>query len=230
MEPDATPRDATSWAESVEHIGVGDRQRRLTGPLQGFGKMWQKTFRIRLEGLETSPQNVVAVWKERYGDFWPDDTDFYAPMAGIQPGEIAAIDGRQGPLVLSTGVLVLFVDDVSFAYMTPEGHPFAGWITFSADRDADGTTAAQIQMIIRPGDPMFELGFMLGGSRIENSMWEHTLRSLAAHFGVAAEPETTVVCVDNRRQWRRFGNIRHNTMILTTLAAPFRALRRSRQS
>jgi hypothetical protein len=27
--------------------------------------------------------------------------------------------------------MVLFADDVSFTLMTPEGHMFAGWITFS---------------------------------------------------------------------------------------------------
>ena len=33
---------------------------------------------------------------------------------------------------LSTGVLVLYADDESFTLMTPQGHVFAGWITFSS--------------------------------------------------------------------------------------------------
>jgi hypothetical protein len=36
-------------------------------------------------------------------------------------------------------VLVLYADDESFTLMTPEGHMLAGWITFSAERDGDGT-------------------------------------------------------------------------------------------
>ena len=37
---------------------------------------------------------------------------------------------------LSTGVMVLYADDESFTLMTPQGHMFAGWITFSAtERD-----------------------------------------------------------------------------------------------
>ena len=32
---------------------------------------------------------------------------------------------------LSTGVMVLYADDESFTLMTPQGHMFAGWITFS---------------------------------------------------------------------------------------------------
>lgn len=43
--------------------------------------------------------------------------------------------------------------------------------------------------------------------------------SLAAHFGVDAEPTTSIVCVDRKRQWRRFGNIRRSR-ILAALAHP----------
>ena len=35
---------------------------------------------------------------------------------------------------LSTGVMVLYADEESFTLMTPQGHMFAGWITFSAHR------------------------------------------------------------------------------------------------
>ena len=37
-----------------------------------------------------------------------------------------------GRMKLSTGVMVLYADDESFTLMTPQGHMFAGWITFSA--------------------------------------------------------------------------------------------------
>jgi hypothetical protein len=40
---------------------------------------------------------------------------------------------------LSTGVMVIYADDKSFTFMTPEGHMFAGWITFSA-MEQDGAT------------------------------------------------------------------------------------------
>jgi hypothetical protein len=34
-----------------------------------------------------------------------------------------------GGLPLSTGVLVIYADDSSFSFMTPQGHMFAGMIT-----------------------------------------------------------------------------------------------------
>ena len=67
--------------------------------------------------------------------------------------------------------------------MTPQGHMFAGWITFSAT-ERDGETVAQAQVLMRASDPIFELGLTLGGHRQEDKFWDHTLRSLAAHLGV----------------------------------------------
>ena len=52
----AGPRNAASWAKKVDRLEVDPRQgvrgtnvadRRLTGPVQGFGKMWQKSYRMK---------------------------------------------------------------------------------------------------------------------------------------------------------------------------------------
>jgi len=54
-----------------------------------------------------------------------------------------------------------------------------------------------------------------------------TLRNVAERFGVEGDPETQVVCVDRRRQWRRAGNIRHSATIRSGLyaaGAPFRMI------
>ena len=71
-----------------------------------------------------SPQEVIAVWKERFATFWPKAGRFYAPLAGIMPGEVALLEVAPmpgSPVKMSTGVLVLYADDESFTFMTPEG-------------------------------------------------------------------------------------------------------------
>ena len=124
---------AVNWSGPVDRLTLGTvpaeamnlnvSGKRLSGPLQGFGQLWQKTYRIRLEGAEATPQEVVAAWKREFGSFWPKGAHFYAPFAEIAPGEVGLINndvpGRQ---VLSTGVLVIYADDESFTFMTPEGH------------------------------------------------------------------------------------------------------------
>ena len=83
------------------------------------------------------PREVIATWKERFPTFWPTDVTFYAPLAGIAPGEVALLEIAPlpgAPVRLSTGVMVLYADDESFTFMTPEGHTLSAWITFSAYR------------------------------------------------------------------------------------------------
>ena len=124
-----TEGDTQNWAQPVDRLVVGPASpgalslnvagRRLTGPLQGFGRLWQKTYKVKVG--DVAPSGVISVWKENYGDFWPSYNRFYAPIAGIKPGEVGTINTVQGPVTLSTGVMVLYADDVSFTFMTPKG-------------------------------------------------------------------------------------------------------------
>ncbi|HEX5585224.1 hypothetical protein [Gaiella sp.] len=220
-------RDAGSWAKPVSTLTVTDAPagapnlvegKRLVGPLQGFGKLWQKTYRVPLDGVETTPRQVTLEWRERFAAFWPRGNDFYPPLTGLEPGEVALLQtAGPGGMKLKTGVMVLYSDDESFTLMTPEGHMFAGWITFSAHDDG-GTTVAQTQVLMRAQDPISEMGLAMGGHRMENRFWEQTLANLATHLGVPApEVSTTVVCVDRRRQWSHARNVRNSVAIRSTL-------------
>ncbi len=134
------------------------------------------------------------------------------------------------PIKLATGVMVIYADEQSFTFMTPQGHTLSAWITFSAERDGD-VTVAQAQALERPSDPFDEMAYLLGGNRMNNAFWKETVANMARHMG-AAEPvvETQIVCIDKRRQWRQVRNLRHSIMLRTarrTLTAPVRWLRRS---
>ena len=183
-------RDATFWAKSVSRLKVSDvpedavninvEGKRLASPIQGFGKMWQKTYQVRLDGSRVSPTELIATWKERFPEFWPDKNRFYAPLTGISPGEVALINMTMpGRLKLSTGVMVLYADEESFTLMTPQGHMLSGWITFSAAAQEDATVA-QAQVLIRASDPLYEMGLTMGGHKQEDKFWQHTLTSLGA--------------------------------------------------
>ena len=213
--------DAAYWARYVETLKVPEgllspnvEGHRPVGPLQGFGKMWQKTFQVHLQGASASPVEVVETWRERFPEISGFGEDFRVPLGGLVPGAVALLAGGL------TGVMVLYSDEESFTYMTPEGHPFSGWITFSAYGNEDATTVAQAQLLIRANDPLWELIMVLGFNRVENMLWQRTLRNLAAHFGANGEVETRVICVDPKRQWRRYKNIRHNVLIRSALRVP----------
>lgn len=202
--------DSQGWARPIKEISGAAKHlegRKLTGPQQGFGPLWQKTYRIEIPGH--GPEHVVTTWKENYGSFWPRINRFNAPVAGIKPGEVGSIESLQ---ILSTGVVVIYADDSSFAFMTPEGHPFAGWITFSAAPTPEGSSA-QVQLLIRASDPIWDLGFVCGMGRGEDWMWCTTLKALATHLGSRADPVHEAVVVDRKRLWANFGNWRRSALM-----------------
>ncbi|MEL6527613.1 MAG: hypothetical protein AAFQ07_18070, partial [Chloroflexota bacterium] len=110
---------------------------------------------------------------------------------------------------------VMYVDDESFTLMTPEGHMFAGWVTFSAYDNDDDTTTLQIQALIRANDPLYELSFRLGfGHKAEDDFTFATLKNLAAFFGdTSTQPDLISTCVDPHIQWREAKNIWWNAGI-----------------
>ena len=234
-----TARDAENWAKAVSKLTVSDvpegavninvEGRRLASPIQGFGKMWQKTYRVSLPAERVSATDLIAAWKEHFPEFWPEGNRFYGPLTGIQPGEVALLNmSLPGKIKLSTGVMVLYADAESFTLMTPQGHMFAGWITFSASEVGD-ETVAQAQVLMRASDPIFEMGLAMGGHKQEDRFWQHTLTQLAAYFGEQAEVDTQVVCVDKKRQWSKWRNVWHSSAIrstLYTLGAPRRGVKR----
>jgi hypothetical protein len=221
--------DADFWARPVDRIrgrpsptGAIDPHvdgLKLTGPIRGFGQLWEKTYKVRLSGADVTPQEVIQTWKDEFPRFWPEGNRFYTPLTGIQPGEFAvlnlAVPGITRP-VLSTGVMVIYADDESFTFMTPEGHMLSAWITFSAFEEAD-CTVAQAKALVRASDPITELGMRFAG-HIEDAFWENTLTALAAHFGVQGQVLTQAACLDPRVQWSQVGLIWRNVGVRSAVS------------
>ncbi|HVQ22585.1 MAG TPA: hypothetical protein VMT36_04885, partial [Candidatus Saccharimonadia bacterium] len=190
-------RADSNWSRPVDRLATGAVPssaininvdgRRLVGPVQGFGQLWQKRYEVRLDGAEVTPEAVIATWKAEFGSFWPKGNRFYGPITSLAPGEVAllnlAMPGRQ---TLSTGVMVIYADEESFTFMTPEGHMFASWITFSAMRQ-EGVTVPRIEVLLRANDPLYDVSMGLFGHKQENAFWMATLHNLAARFGVDAQ-------------------------------------------
>ena len=235
--PAIESRDGDHWAKPVDRLsaeGVAGARvdsvtgKRVTGPLQGFGQLWQRTLRVPLEGSSMSPQEVIAAWKEQFATFWPKTGRFYAPLAGLAPGEVALLEispAPGSPVKLSTGIMVLYADDESFTFTTPEGHALSAWITFSAYRDGV-VTVAQVQALERASDPLDELAYMLGSARMIDAFWRQTLVNVGHAMG-APDPIVVVeaVRIDKRRQWRHASNLRNSATLRSmgrALTAPAR--------
>lgn len=220
------PRNKENWADPADTFHIKDavtgvprgnvEGRRTSGPLQGFGQLWEKTFEVSIPG--PTPEELVATWKAKFGEFWHPLNEFHAPAAGIVPGEVVLIGAGRGPLKMTTAVRVIYADDRCWTYITPEGHPFAGLITFSAYPGPAESTVAQIQLYVRANDPIYEIGFKLFTSKMEDRIWTYTLEQVAAHFGVAnPDVRCNVALIDKKRQWNQFSNIYKNSVVRSLL-------------
>ena len=236
--------DAPHWAQPVSKFKVSDvptgavnlnvEGRQIVGPLQGFGQLWQKTYRVRLSGVNLSPVQVMDVWKAEFPTFQPSSSHFYPPMTGIEPGKVIFIELNL-PVVeglnlipVASGVMVLYADDESFTVTTPEGFPVSGWNTFSV-YDEDGCVVAQIQSLDRAADPIYEFGtLVMGGARRQEENWMYVLTRLAERFSIKGQVQMHTQCLDPRRQWSEAKNVWKNAGVRTffyKLAAPLRWIR-----
>lgn len=238
---------AAGWARStptieVEHVPPGATNinvagRRRAGALQGFGRLWQKTYQVRLVGTQKTPAEIMQIWKEKFAELQPPENQFYPPMTGIKPNDVLfisakvpAFPGSPSILPISSGVTVLYVDDFQLTVMTPEGFPVSGWNTFSVMEAEDGTPLAQVQSLERSSDPIYEMfDRYFGSAAQQEKIWKTVLGNLAAHLGVAGEVTLEKVCVDDTVQWSSAKNIWKNAgarTVIYMLGTPFRWVKR----
>lgn len=194
------------------------RDRALQDTQDGFGQLWHKHYEVELSGIAASPEEIIQLWRERYGEFWPGESTFHAPLTGLQPGELAIgeLDMPAGTC-LTTGVIVTETTPTSFTFQTPEGHIFAATIRFSAVND--GAPIAAIDITFRASDPLFELALPLGGHRREDEFWTETLANLARALGAGSpQPRVSRRLLDEHRHWGNATNVLHNGYVATQVA------------
>lgn len=226
--------DVRHWAKPVEHLELPpmpDEARKLNvngrgvvSPVNGFGQLWQKLYTLRIRDSSITPEDAIAAVKENFPSFQPHFNRFFASEAGIRPGEIVLIDSSTPGGPLSTGVMVVYADERSFTFITPQGHPESGLVSFAA-HEMDGEIVVQVVGVARSNDPLYEGAYRLVGTKVQVRIWTHLLRSLAAHLGVPADITVEQTCVDTRMQWSQMRNVWHNAQIRTLMFEPVRWLR-----
>lgn len=216
------PRDAPHWTQTstlhISQVPTGALNlnvdgRQAVGPLQGFGYLWQRTYTLTLPETTLTPTEIMSTWKALFPSFFPSNQRFYPVMQSLEPGQIILINGSSG-LPVSTGIIVLYADDETFTLMTPQGHPESGWNTFSVISE-NGCVICQIQSLARANDPLYELGFRLLGSSVQEHIWIHVLKALATHMQLHGQIQTSKVCIDPHIQWSQAKNIWYNAAIRT---------------
>jgi pyruvate/2-oxoglutarate dehydrogenase complex dihydrolipoamide dehydrogenase (E3) component/anti-anti-sigma regulatory factor len=230
--PTAAPSlDINFWAKPVARLSVPAMPAEainrnmnglgIAGPVDGFGPLWQKTYRLIIDKPGITPEEAILTLKQNFPRFQPSFNHFYPTSKGLQPGEVVAIDSSTPGGPVSTGVMVIYADATSFTLITPQGHPESGWVTFSSSREGP-STVVQIIGLARANDPIYEAAFRAIGSQMQVRIWKHVLTSLATYLGVPAEVTTKALLVDPGMHWNQATNVWYNAQIRTLMYMPFR--------
>lgn len=223
--------NVTSWAKPVSELLVPAMPKaprnlnvnglRAVGPVNGFGRLCQKVFRLHIGDHTISPEQAIDALKENFASFQPSFNRFYPSPGGIKAGEIVLIDSSTPGGPVSTGVMILYADERSFTFNTPQGHPECGFVSFSG-HEGSSDTIVQIVGLARASDPVYEAAFRLVGSNIQTRIWTHVLTSLAVHLGAPADITFEQECVDTSLRWSQIGNVYYNAQIRTLINEPKR--------
>jgi len=190
-------------------------------PVSGFGQLWQKIYWLQISDPAVTPEAAVLSLKEHFcSKLQPSYNRFYPSAQGIKPGELVLIDSSTPGGPVSTGVMILYADDYSFTFITPQGHPEAGMISFSSFYEDDGRAVVQILGLARANDPVYEAAFRAVGSKMQVRIWTYVLHALAEILGVDPDISVHQTCVDPHLQWSAAGNIWYNAQIRTLLYSP----------
>lgn len=215
-------QDSYGWAKDISRLKVPVKpegamnknvnNRKVMGPLQGFGPLWEKRYLLDIKTTTLQPGEIITTMKQHFPEFQPAINRFYPSKTGISPGEVVLIDSRTPGGIVSTGVLVLYADDTSFSLMTPQGHPEAGWVTFSASQKKQ-CVEVKIRGVASASDPFFELAFRVAGSKLQERIWTHVLSSLAGYLEVEDNVRMEKNIIDPRLNWVNTVNIWYNAQI-----------------
>lgn len=229
------PIDRSHWAKPVPTLTLTTRIKgvrnlnvgglRAVGPVNGFGPLWQKIYRLYIKGSIVAPENAISVLRQNFPSFQPACNRFSPSPAGIVPGEIVLIDSMTPGGPVATGVLVLYADDQTFTFACPQGHPESGFVTFSAHGE-NGETVVQILGLARANDPLYEGAFRFVGSKVQTRIWTHVLSALAAYIGVPARIGVEARCIDGGLRWSQAKNIWYNAQVRTLLWEPVHLIKK----
>ena len=101
-----TARDEGNWAKPVDRLAatnvpagaldtVGGKQ--VVSPIQGFGKMWQKTYRVSLAGADVTPaRGDRGVEGRSSRRFWPKGNQLPRAADRDRAGRGGAAAGVRG--------------------------------------------------------------------------------------------------------------------------------------
>ncbi len=149
----------------------------LQTPFEGIGPVLHKTYRVPVRHAKRSPDELIALFRERCVEVMP--IDFHA-----EPGAARRLDegntlAVRVPLRGNVLMRVVEVEPRRVTIATVEGHAISGAVRFSAEHD-DGGVAFVIDVHARASNWLDRAAMGTFGRFLEDLDWKRTARRAAA--------------------------------------------------
>ena len=169
---------------------------------EGIGPLYQRDYWATILDVDVDPEDVIKRVRTEFPDFAPPETAYFKRCVdGCEPLVVGDELDINISKVADCRVRVSHVDRLSLTLRTLDGHPEAGRITFSAEKDEDGRLVFRIRSRARSHGLLRYLGFLLIGRTMQGRTWIRFIKRLAKALGGRIEGDYVsrkTVPVDDR--------------------------------
>ena len=158
----------------------------------GCGPIVMRTFEVRIEKPELTPERLMAAFRRRSNDFVPQHiAGFVRDGRRVTSMDVGDEFTVEIPGPWNGPVRVDAIDHTSVLLVTLDGHMEAGHIRFAVVKSDDNGYRFQIRSWARAGDELFQQLHLVVGiaHEAQTAMWAHTCdRAVAISRGNRRSP------------------------------------------
>jgi hypothetical protein len=150
----------------------------------GIGPLYQRDYWATILDVDVSPEEVMKRVRTEFPEFAPPETAYFKRCVdGCEPLVVGDELDINISRIADCRVRVAHVDRLSLTLRTLDGHPEAGRITFSAEKDDSGNLVFRIRSRARSHGLLRYLGFLLIGRTMQGRTWIRFIKRLAKALG-----------------------------------------------
>ena len=153
------------------------------GPSQGIGALERKRFWADIQGTATTPEELIAIFRREYDQIIPIDVG----VEGDAKAELKEGDSLSMKLPLR-GHIQIRVEEVTareVSFVTAEGHPLAGAVSFRAEPAPRGLRFI-VEVNARASNWLDYLSLKMGGNMAQRLNWETVVERMVERSGGTA--------------------------------------------
>lgn len=175
-------------------------------PAEGVGALSARVYSAEIQGSPRSAEELIDEVAEHLGELMP--LELPAEPGSATSAERGATLTGDLPLRGHFQVRVEERTPRSFTFVTVEGHPLAGAVTFAAEPLADGRLRFEVRVISRPADVFDWVAMRTIGGMLQARNWRAVVRRVLQVSGGEA-PEGVrdrkiALSAEEAERWERW--------------------------